>query len=88
MQEETTCVRICACPSCGMPVEADRARHAKYCKRHGQAEAAKNRRVYQDSDAIVQRWRAAHRDLVRQRTRLYVQQFRARKKLQNQLKGK
>jgi hypothetical protein len=80
MCEEVAHARICARPSCGLPIEADRARHAKYCKRHGHAEAAKNRRVYRDADAVVQQWRAAHQELVRNRTRLYVQQFRARQK--------
>jgi len=80
MCEEVAHARICARPSCGLPIEADRARHAKYCKRHGHAEAAKNRRVYRDADAVVQQWRAAHRELVRNRTRLYVQQFRTRQK--------
>ena len=80
MCEEVAHVRICARPLCGLPIEADRARHAKYCKRHGHAEAAKNRRVYRDADAVVQQWRAAHQELVRNRTRLYVQQFRARQK--------
>ena len=80
MCEEVAHARICARPSCGLPIEADCARHAKYCKRHGHAEAAKNRRVYRDADAVVQQWRAAHQELVRNRTRLYVQQFRARQK--------
>lgn len=80
MCEEVAQVRICARPLCGLPIEADRARHAKYCKRHGLADAAKNRRVYGGGDAVVQEWRAAHRELVRNRTRMYVQQFRARQK--------
>lgn len=82
MYEEFPPVRICAHPLCGLPIEPDRARHARYCKRHGKAAAAKMRRVYRRADAIVQQWRAGHQELVRNRTRLYVQQFRARKKLQ------
>lgn len=85
MCEEVASVRICAHPFCGLPIEQDRARHAKYCKQHGGAEAAKHRRVYGGSDAIVQQWRAANQELVRVRTRLYVRQFRARKKLSNQI---
>jgi hypothetical protein len=82
MYEEFAPVRLCAHPLCGLLIEADRARDARYCKQHGKAEAAKMRRVYRRADAIVQEWRAGHQELVRNRTRLYVQQFRARKKLQ------
>lgn len=84
MCELETHVRICANPLCGLPIEEDRARHAKYCAKHGHADAAKSRRVYRGGDDIVAQWRAAHQELVRQRTRLYVQQFRARKKLNRQ----
>lgn len=80
-------LRLCANPLCGLPIEEDRARHAKYCKRHGQAEAAKSRRVYGGGDALVQEWRADHQQLVRERTRVYVQQFRARQKMKGKENG-
>ena len=76
--------RICAYPLCGSPIEADRARHAKYCKRHGGAERAKHRRVYK-GERHVREWRAANKELLRLRTRMYVRQFRARKKLEREL---
>ena len=76
--------RICAYPLCGVPIEADRARHAKYCKRHGDAERAKYRRVF-NGDRPVREWRAANKELLRLRTRMYVRQFRARKKLERDL---
>ena len=76
--------RICAYPLCGVPIEPDRARHAKYCKRHGEAERAKQRRVY-NGDRPVREWRAANQELLRLRTRIYVRQFRARKKLEREL---
>jgi len=76
--------RICGYPLCGMPIESDRARHAKYCKRHGGAERAKQRRVY-NGDRPVREWRAANKELLRLRTRIYVRQFRARKKLEREL---
>ena len=86
MREMEAPVRICANPGCGLPIEEDRARHAKYCRQHGHADAAKSRRVYRGGDQIVLQWRAANKELVRQRTRHYVQQFRARKKLEQQLR--
>ena len=67
-----------------MPIEPDRARHAKYCKRHGEAERAKQRRVY-NGDRPVREWRAASTELLRLRTRIYVRQFRARKELEREL---
>ena len=76
--------RICAYPLCGVPIEPDRARHAKYCKRHGEAERAKRRRVY-SGDRAVREWRAANKELLRLRTRIYVRQFRARQKLEREL---
>ena len=85
MRQVRAQVRLCANPVCGLPIEEDRARHAKYCREHGHADAAKSRRVYRGGDEVVSQWRAAHQDLVRQRTCLYVQQFRARKKLEQQL---
>ena len=85
MRELEAHVRICANPRCGLPIEEDRARHAKYCREHGHADAAKSRRVYRGGDEIVLQWRAANQELVRQRTRRYVQQFRARKKLEQQV---
>ncbi len=84
MRETGRPVRTCAHPLCDLPIEEDRARHAKYCRQHGHAEVAKNRRVFGGGDEIVAEWRAAHRELVRRRTRIYVQQFRARKKLEQQ----
>ncbi len=84
MRDFDTHVRICASAGCGLPIEEDRARHAKYCRLHGHADAAKRRRVYRGGEQTVVQWRAAHRDLVRQRTRDYVQQFRARKKIEQQ----
>lgn len=88
MRELSAPLRICANPLCALPIEEDRARHAKYCRKHGRADAAKKRRVYQGGDELVAQWRAAHRQLVRERTRLYVQQFRIRQKnQQNQETG-
>ncbi len=79
MPEVEAPLRVCANPLCGLPIEEDRARHAKYCREHGHADAAKRRRVYRGGDEIVSQWRT-HQELVRRRTRLYVQQFRARKR--------
>ena len=86
MRESGVPLRICANPLCALPIEEDRARHAKYCREHGHAEAAKKRRIYQGGDEIVSQWRAAHQELVRQRTRLYVRQFRMRQKIKQQQK--
>jgi hypothetical protein len=88
MREFIAHVRVCARPGCGLPIEEDRARHAKYCRLHGHADAAKSRRVYRGGELIVAQWRAAHRELVRQRTRNYVQQFRARKRIEQEQQQK
>jgi len=84
MAEEVNCVRFCARPCCGLPIEEDRARHAKYCKQHSAHEAEKRRRIYV-GDQNVRQWRAKNKDLLRARTRLYVQRYRARRKLELQL---
>jgi hypothetical protein len=85
IHERVVSMRVCANPSCDLAIEEDRARHAVYCKRHGAHDAAKARGIYKGGDLIVLAWRAANRDLVRTRTRLYVRRYRARKKLEQQL---
>jgi hypothetical protein len=72
--------RICAYPSCGVPIEADRARHAKYCKKRNARTSSRIRRR-PSPKGIAGR----QQDLLRLRTRIYVRGFRARKKLEREL---